>query len=316
MICKNTPHNKRVSDEIILESYNRTKSVWKTAKEVGLCGQSVHERLVRLNSIKSTRFTEKEVEMIKELYLSGSGNGPINLNEFCEKIGRHKSTVCKKAKELGLTNIGRSKSEEANKINSEFRKKWHLENPHPKGMLGKHHSKEYCKEISKRVIRWHEEVSPARKREQYVKIIKTKIDKYGSAGNKIEDIKVSWKQGWREVGGKKIYCRSRWEANYARYLEYLKNLGQIKEWDHEPKTFWFEEVKRGCITYLPDFRVDKNDGNHEWHEVKGWMDDRSKTKIKRFKKYYPKEKLILIDSKWYRKNQNILSNIIKDWELS
>lgn len=39
---------KRISDEQLLESYKRTGSVWKTAKDVGMCGQSVHERLVKI----------------------------------------------------------------------------------------------------------------------------------------------------------------------------------------------------------------------------------------------------------------------------
>ena len=124
----------------------------------------------------------------------------------------------------------------------------------------------------------------------------------------------SWKAGWRVIGGQKKYYRSRWEANYARYLEYLKNNGHIKEWLHEPETFWFERIKRGCRSYLPDFKVIKLDGTHYWVEVKGWMDDRSKTKIKRFKKYYPKEEFLLIDAKWYRKNSKTISILCPEWE--
>jgi hypothetical protein len=69
---------------------------------------------------------------------------------------------------------------------------------------------------------------------------------------------------------------------------------------HEPKTFWFDGVKRGCVTYLPDFQVFKLDGTHEWLEVKGYMDSKSKTKISRFRKFFPNEKLSILDSKWYK----------------
>jgi hypothetical protein len=76
----------------------------------------------------------------------------------------------------------------------------------------------------------------------------------------------------------------------------------IKEWEHEPKTFWFEEIKRGTRSYLPDFKVTYWDGNHEWIEVKGYFDRKSLTKIKRFRKYYPQEILRIIDSEWFKAN--------------
>ena len=110
------------------------------------------------------------------------------------------------------------------------------------------------------------------------------------------------KSGWREVGGKKIYFRSTWEVKYAKYLQFLKETGVINSWEYEPQTFWFEEIRRGTRSYLPDFKVTKLDGTHYWVEVKGYFDAKSKTKIKRFKKYYPKEELMICDEKWFVKN--------------
>lgn len=135
------------------------------------------------------------------------------------------------------------------------------------------------------------------------------VDSYDRKG-------CSWKQGWREVGGQKCYFRSGWEANYARYLQWQVENGHILKWEHEPKTFWFEGIKRGSVTYLPDFRVTLHDGTHYWLEVKGWMDARSKTKIKRFRKYFPEEQLKIADGAWFRKNNAKLSLIIKGWENS
>ncbi len=83
------------------------------------------------------------------------------------------------------------------------------------------------------------------------------------------------------------------ELQYARMLEKKKELGLIKDFEHEPRVFWFLEIKRGIRCYLPDFRVDNLDGSCEWHEVKGYMDSKSATKIKRFRKYYPEEKLVV-----------------------
>jgi hypothetical protein len=121
-------------------------------------------------------------------------------------------------------------------------------------------------------------------------------------------------QGWREIGGKRNYYRSKWEANYARFLQLLQDQRKIKCWVHEPKTFWFEGIKRGVCSYKPDFGVTKNDDTMEYYEVKGYMDPKSATKIKRMKKYYPAEKVVLVGPKWFKENNNILKGVIKDWE--
>jgi len=120
-------------------------------------------------------------------------------------------------------------------------------------------------------------------------------------------------QAWRIIGTKKAYFRSVWEANYARVLEFLKSKGEIEDWLHEPKTFWFEDIKRGVRSYLPDFKVMMPDGSHYWVEVKGWMDPKSLTKIKRFRKYYPEEQLIVISEEWFRKHRN-MRLLLPDWE--
>lgn len=120
--------------------------------------------------------------------------------------------------------------------------------------------------------------------------------------------------GWRIIGGIKYYFRSKAEANYARYLEFLKHTGNIADWLHEPKTFWFEGIKRGVVSYLPDFKVINPNSSHEWHEVKGYYDSKSLTKIKRMGKYYPQEKLVLIDKVFFIKNSAKLKCLIKDWE--
>lgn len=120
---------------------------------------------------------------------------------------------------------------------------------------------------------------------------------------------------WRVIGGQKKYFRSIWEANYARYLEWTRERGEILEWQHEPKTFWFEDIKRGVRSYKPDFYVYPADGSSQfWIEVKGFYDSKSLTKIKRMKKYYPNEKLILIDASWFAKNNKKMSIIIRGWE--
>lgn len=109
------------------------------------------------------------------------------------------------------------------------------------------------------------------------------------------------------------YFRSRWEANYARYLNWLVSAGQIHSWEYEPDTFEFP-VKRGNRLYTPDFKVFNNDGSHEYHEVKGWMDRSSVTKLKRMTIHHKHVKVVLIDSSYYRALAKQISGSIPGWE--
>lgn len=122
----------------------------------------------------------------------------------------------------------------------------------------------------------------------------------------------SAKGGTREDLG--IYVRSSWEANYARYLKFLKAREQILDWEYEPKVFEFHAIKRGVRSYVPDFRVTELGGSIVWHEVKGYMDDKSKTKLNRMAKFYPEEKVIVIGSKEMREIKNKLAALIPLWE--
>jgi hypothetical protein len=129
----------------------------------------------------------------------------------------------------------------------------------------------------------------------------------------LKDGKSTWKQDWAEIGGKRNFYRSRWEYRYALYLEFMKKYNHIIEWEHEPKTFWFEGIKRGTNNYKPDFKIIFPSGNEEWHEVKGYMDSKSATKIKRMKKYYPDVILRIIDKNWFKENSPKLKMILKGW---
>lgn len=110
------------------------------------------------------------------------------------------------------------------------------------------------------------------------------------------------------------YFRSSWEANYARYLNFLVAAQKISRWEYEPKTFEFQDIKRGSRFYTPDFRVWDFDGGYVWHEVKGYMDARSATKLKRFAKRFAAEKLVVIGGREYREIELKVSSLIPGWE--
>lgn len=202
--------------------------------------------------------------------------------------------------------------EERRKRISVQAKKRIAQNGHPRGMLGKKHSAEAKAKFSvshkKRWLMLTEE----QKMDIKFKMMKGRIANGTYAPN--YSSKRTWKAAWREFGGKKHFYRSRWEANYGRYLEFLKLHSKIKDWLHEPDIFWFEGVKRGSVSYLPDFKIINNDDSIEYHEVKGWMDARSKTKISRMAKYHPSVKLIVIQKKEYDEILCKLARSIPGWE--
>lgn len=189
-------------------------------------------------------------------------------------------------------------------------KKYIQTHGHPKGSLGLKHTPETKQKLSEISKENFAKLTEKQVAERIMKMMKTKSAK----GNAYPERKTSWKASWRFIGGYEKYYRSKWEANYARYLEWLKTNNQIKDWKHEPTTFWFEGVKRGVVSYLPDFLVIELNGNESYHEVKGWMDSKSKTKLKRMAKYYPNVKLILIQKKEYESIKKTMSLIIEGWE--
>jgi len=111
------------------------------------------------------------------------------------------------------------------------------------------------------------------------------------------------KQFWAIVGDKQpIYFRSSWEFYYSLFLEKLRQERKILDWKHEPKCFWFDGIKRGVRSYLPDFCITHLNGTEEWSEVKGYFDSKSQTKMKRMAKYYPNVNIRLVGSDWFKTN--------------
>ena len=80
--------------------------------------------------------------------------------------------------------------------------------------------------------------------------------------------------------------------------EFLSKIGW--EWEHEPKEFEFP-IKRGTRFYTPDYMAwpKGKPEDYKWIEVKGWMDQKSGTKLKRVMKYHPDEaKRLVIVTDW------------------
>lgn len=91
--------------------------------------------------------------------------------------------------------------------------------------------------------------------------------------------KARAKSGRRDDLG--IAVRSPWEANILRWLSHVG-----ERWVYEPRTFYFEGERRGATSYTPDIYLPDKD---LYLEVKGHLDSKGRSKLKKFKKHYPGE---------------------------
>ena len=325
MMLYSYPMSKWTEQEALrLQELYITHEYKDIAEALGRTTNAVRGKCSHLGLRKKTQdWTSSELETLTCWYRGIEYNEDLNLSDLAKTLKRHKTNVSRKARELGLTNQGRKGlklTKQRNKFNTKEelskhiseRTKAHIKkNGHPRGMKGKKHTENTKAIISRKSREIQKNLSKDKKAEYVLKSLKTR-EKNGTL---YKSKRGSWKAGWFELGGKRYYYRSMWERNYARYLEFLKQRGDILEWTYEPKTFWFESIKRGVRSYLPDFFITNPDGTEEYHEVKGWMDAASKTKIKRMKKYYPEITLIVIDSKQYNKLKKLMNRIIVGWEF-
>jgi len=102
------------------------------------------------------------------------------------------------------------------------------------------------------------------------------------------------------------HCRSKWEANYIRYIKWIG-----KSYYYEAKTFEITLKDGTKATYTPDFLVE----NTEWHELKGWENRSKIKKWELFIQQYPNEKFIFIDRNKYKEIERIHKYIIPNWEF-
>lgn len=313
-------------EDEFLRANHGSKTIQQIADEMGRSRSSVRARITRLSIAKLPVWSGQEIEDLVALYTNAGSDGVLNLGAFAKSIGRDITNVSRKAKSLGLPTSYTRRTVEARKVKprkfasveelraaqSVARKQWMAENAHPRGMAGKKHTDATRIRLSQTSKAAHLLVSEDELAARILRSMKTRRENQGSLPPQVA--RGSWKAGWRQVGDQRKYFRSRWEANYARYLQWLKENGQIADWRHEPETFWFENIKRGVRSYLPDFRVWENNGFTCIHEVKGWMDARSRTTLKRMAKYHPDQKIILIDGKQYRAIRLKVMSLIPGWE--
>lgn len=130
-----------------------------------------------------------------------------------------------------------------------------------------------------------------------------------------EITKTTRSQGRRADLGDR-YFRSTWEANIARYLNWLKSVGAVVAWEYETEEFEFHTIKRGNRFYRIDFKIwfTIDPVTPVYWEVKGYMDATSKTKLTRMARYYPHIRIEVIGHKQYAEIRRNYRHVISNWE--
>jgi hypothetical protein len=90
----------RIELSTILETYERTCSIWKTGKELGIAGQTVHKRLRAAgHPIKGNRrWSEEEETELLSLIRSG-----VTAGDCADRLGRSFAAVTCKLNEKGIS---------------------------------------------------------------------------------------------------------------------------------------------------------------------------------------------------------------------
>jgi len=244
-----------------------------------------------------SRWTEGEIEALSLAY--ADPGVPLNINALATRFGRLKSNVSRKARELGLTDRRRRKRVDVEAHALRTREQL-ARDGHPRGALGMKHSPATLAKMSVAIKASWADRTTGHHRPERTKQLSDAMHRRVIAGGLLSGAQMYSRaaNGRRpDLGGR--YFRSAWEANYARYLEDRLASGALLAWDYEPKTFVFDQVGIGARSYTPDFLVTFADGSREWHEVKGWMDDASRTRLARMAEFYPKEIVVIIDEAWF-----------------
>lgn len=319
------PAHWSAAEDAHLAAHWGTESHKTMAEAVGRSEKAVRNRCYRLGLVsREEQWTAEELAHLVERYSAATTNEQLDLGGLAAQMGRLKSNVSRKARALGLTlqtrqgvNVKRVRvkkyetAEERAKATSARVKEYIAKRGHPKGAAGLRHTSAAKAAISAASKVANAARTPDQLGAYALKAARTKIAN-GTYAQQRQ--RVSWRGGWRDIGGTTNYYRSRWEANYARHLEQLRMSGDIAQWRHEPTVFFFDGAKDGVVSYLPDFEVTNMDGSVVFHEVKGWMDARSKTKIQRMQEHHPSVRLLVIDAKAYEKLERAVSAQIPEWE--
>jgi len=94
--------NIKATDAQIIRAYKKFGNIWIVGEKLNMCGQSVQQRLKKLQiPMNNPPFTPEEYDILRKKYILYRNSG--NLGELSKIMGRTKQFLCRKAKKIGLT---------------------------------------------------------------------------------------------------------------------------------------------------------------------------------------------------------------------
>lgn len=307
----------RKDPEKLWSVYQTLGSVHRAGKVFGVSGDLIHKTLLRAGyRFNNHLWSDDEILRLREYY-TDTPAAQFSLDEITTRLGRTRASVALKASKLGLSDRNRPMNESTIKRMSGARKEWYkTHRHHSKGMkrpsiplaqrqrISASLKDTFAKQKQQGTGMFSPE-SRQKRSDSRAKFLAIKSQGYcyssGSSGCRVD------------LGD--IYFRSRWEANTARYLNWLKDRKVILGWEYEPDTFWLQERVGGGRHYTPDFKIFPVDGSEPYYwEVKGWMNKKSRTKLALMAELHPLVKLLVVDSSLYRKMERKVSHLLDYWE--
>lgn len=304
------------SPQFLWAMYLRLGSVHKVAKELGTFGNRIHQNLIKAGyRLRHSRWTKEEDQTLTEFYARDTEEFSVPV--IAKQLNRTEDAITLRAGQLRLTKKNRKNNSGA-KLNM---KNAHAARPNKYPGFNKGRKFGPLSDLQK------EKLSAALKA-KWDNAKATSTIWMSESGRQKSSDRMTRRQhsgeirggynraagGFREDIG--IFVRSSWEANIARYLNWMVKIGAVIRWEYESETFWFENIKRGTRSYTPDFKIwfSKEPNSPVFWEVKGWMDQKSRTKLDRMGRMYPDVKIVVIGNTEYKAISSESRHVIQHWE--
>lgn len=302
----------KVEECLIISKYKEIGNIWKVGDLLGIKGQYVASVLKKNGvKMKNPRFSKQEELFLIDNYEKYASQQ--KLSELSKILGRTKQFICRKAKNLGLTDTHRryDLSKEQKEKKSEIAENRIKKYGHPKGMLGKKHSDAFKEKMSKKIATiWKENYNllMTEHRRNALSDNMMKLQEKGllNRSSRCYNTKLI-------IGDYTYNLKSNWEFNIVMYLEYIKLLGLIDEWSYEKERFTFDVNEFGIRSYTPDFFITKN-GYTRIIELKGWNDEKSINKRKLMNTFYPNVEIEVWDQNKYYLIEKEYKQKINTWD--
>ena len=213
--------------------YHRLGSAEAVAAEMGVDKSEVYRWIAKTGARGNQKkaWTESEIEQVRHYY-SSTPPKDFTPKILAKAIGRSLSAIHLKASRLGLGDFSRRKSGRMSKCKQADLPwaRW-VKHPHPRGMLGKRHSEENkrAQSISAKATWADSKANGTRWMDEAHRLSNAKRLLELAHSRSSENSYSRCKRGRRSDIGE-YFFRSAWEANIARYLNYLKASGDILRW--------------------------------------------------------------------------------------